>query len=200
MAPGGGLAAARGLQPCPYHVSVRLRAIIEARCNAIQRGVLALQHPRPCCHRLRSRSMARLPWRTAITTIALALLVFLPSIAPRAGALWGRAAVVNASGTAVINHDRSTLIIGSQYGDPQNLDPIATFLLSWGMMASNIFDALVYRGPDLKINKEMGLATGWRYLDHNTLRFTLRQGVTFQDGEPFHAAAVKITFDRLLVH
>src|SRR3989440_2764186 len=142
--------------------------------------------------------MARLPRRTALTTIALGLLVFLPAIAPRADALWGRAAVVNASGTAVINHDRSTLIIGSQYGDPQNLDPIATFLLSWGMMGSNIFDALVYRGPDLRIHKDMGLATGWRYLNDNTLRFTLRKGVTFQDGEPFNAAAVTFTFDRLL--
>jgi hypothetical protein len=75
--------------------------------------------------------MARLPRRTALTTIALGLLVFLPAIAPRAGVLWDRGAVVNASGTAVINHDRNTLIIGSQYGDPQNLDPIATFLLSW---------------------------------------------------------------------
>ena len=35
--------------------------------------------------------MARLPRRTALTTIALGLLVFLPAIAPRAGALWGRA-------------------------------------------------------------------------------------------------------------
>ena len=142
--------------------------------------------------------MARLPWRRALTTMALGLLVFLPAFAPRADVLWGRATVVNASGTAVINHDRSTLIIGSQYGDPQNLDPIATFLLSWGMMGSNIFDALVYRGPDLQIHKDMGLATGWHYLNDNTLRFTLRKGVTFQDGEPFNAAAVKFTFDRLL--
>ncbi len=112
------------------------------------------------------------------------------------GASWS--ASVHAARPAAINHDKSTLIIGSQYGDPQNFDPIATFTLAWGMIASNIFDALVYRGPDLKIHKDLGLATDWKYLNPNTLQFTLRKGVTFQDGERFDAAAVKYTFDRLL--
>ena len=39
----------------------------------------------------------------------------------------------------------------------------------------------------------------WEYLDDNKrLRFTLRQGVKFHNGEPFNAEAVKFTFDRLL--
>ncbi|HVA89055.1 MAG TPA: ABC transporter substrate-binding protein [Chloroflexota bacterium] len=103
-----------------------------------------------------------------------------------------------ATRAAKINHDPNTLIIGVQYADPQNLDPIATFLLSWGMMGSNIFDPLVYRGTDLKIDPSKGLATSWHYLNQNTLQLSLRKGVTFQDGEPFNAAAVKYTFDRLL--
>lgn len=97
-----------------------------------------------------------------------------------------------------INHPKDTLIVGSQYGDPQNLDPIATFLLSWGMMAGNIFDGLTYRGPDLKIHPNRGLATSWHYIKPTMLRMNLRHGVTFQDGEPFNASAVKFTFDRLL--
>ena len=60
---------------------------------------------------------------------------------------------------------RTRSIVGSQYGDPQNFDPIATFTLAWGMIGSNIFDALVYRGTDLKIDKSMGLATDWHYLN-----------------------------------
>lgn len=137
--------------------------------------------------------MVRRQWRLARATALVTLVVSLAAIVPRAG---GDQPVAQAAGG--INHDPSTLIIGSQYGDPQNFDPIATFTLSWGMIGSNIFDALVYRGPDLKIDKSKGLATGWHYLNQNTLRFTLRHGVTFQDGEPFNAAAVKFTFDRLL--
>ena len=53
------------------------------------------------------------------------------------------------------------------------------------------------RGADLKL--QPGLATKWEYLDDNKrLRFTLRQGVKFHNGEPFNADAVKFTFDRLL--
>ena len=104
----------------------------------------------------------------------------------------------HATQAATINHDKNTLIVGSQYGDFQNLDPIVTFTLAWGMVGSNIFDGLVYRGTDLKIDKSMGLATNWKYMNSDTLRFTLRKGVTFQDGEPFNAQAVKFTFDRLL--
>ncbi len=100
--------------------------------------------------------------------------------------------------SAKTNHDPNTLIIGSQYGDPQNFDPIATFTLAWGMIASNIFDPLIYRGPNLKIDPSKGLATSWKYLNSTTLQLKLRKGVTFQDGEPFNADAVKYTFDRLL--
>ncbi|WP_274650612.1 ABC transporter substrate-binding protein [Paenibacillus humicola] len=75
-------------------------------------------------------------------------------------------------------------------------DPIDTFTVPWATVASNIFDGLVERGEDLKL--EPGLAESWTYKDPKTLEFKLRQGVTFQDGEPFNAEAVKFTFDRLL--
>ncbi|MFC4456230.1 ABC transporter substrate-binding protein [Deinococcus sonorensis] len=80
--------------------------------------------------------------------------------------------------------------------DPQSWDPIDTFLVAWGSVAHNIFDGLIQRGPDLKL--QPGLATKWTYVTPTTLRFTLRQGVKFHDGEPFNAAAVKFSFDRLL--
>lgn len=89
-----------------------------------------------------------------------------------------------------------TLTIGDAYGDPQNFDPIATFTLAWGEIASNIFEGLVFRTPTLKI--EPGLATSWHYVGTKKIIFHLRKGVKFQDGEPFNANAVKFTFDRLL--
>ncbi|UBV44686.1 ABC transporter substrate-binding protein (plasmid) [Deinococcus taeanensis] len=81
--------------------------------------------------------------------------------------------------------------------DPQNWDPIDTFLVAWGTVAHNIYDGLIIRSADLKL--QPGLATKWTYLNGNkTLRFTLRKGVKFHNGEPFNAAAVKFSFDRLL--
>jgi len=92
---------------------------------------------------------------------------------------------------------KDTLVIGSQYGDPQgSWDPIDTFLLAWGEVASNIYNGLTYRGPDLKLVP--GLATEWKWVDDKTLEFKLRQGVKFHNGEPFNADAVVFTFTRLL--
>jgi peptide/nickel transport system substrate-binding protein len=81
-------------------------------------------------------------------------------------------------------------------GDPHSWDPIDTFLLDWGTVATSVFEGLVDRTTDLKIGP--GLAESWEYLDDNTLQFKLRQGVAFHNGEPFNAEAVKFTFDRLL--
>lgn len=81
--------------------------------------------------------------------------------------------------------------------DPGSWDPIDTFVTFWGSVGSNLYDGLTMRGADLKL--QPSLATGWEYLDDNKrLRFTLRQGVKFHNGEPFNAEAVKFTFERLL--
>ncbi|MDP5255373.1 MULTISPECIES: ABC transporter substrate-binding protein [unclassified Vibrio] len=81
--------------------------------------------------------------------------------------------------------------------DPGSWDPIDTYLLAWSTVATNIFDGLTYRDTDLTLKP--ALATQWQELDNGRrIRFTLRQGVTFQNGEPFNTEAVKYTFDRLL--
>ena len=81
--------------------------------------------------------------------------------------------------------------------DPGSWDPIDTFLVNWASVGTNIFDGLTYRGPDMKLVP--GLAESWEEMDEGKrIRFKLRQGVTFQNGEPFNAEAVRFTFDRLL--
>ena len=40
------------------------------------------------------------------------------------------------------------------------------------------------------------LASGWRWIDDETLEIDIRDGVVFQDGEAFNAAAVKANLDR----
>ncbi len=86
----------------------------------------------------------------------------------------------------------------AQAQDPQSWDPIDTFFLAWGMVGSSIFDGLVHRNLDMEIGP--GLATSWEWIgdDDDRLRFTLREGVTFHNGEPFNAEAVRFTFERLL--
>ena len=81
--------------------------------------------------------------------------------------------------------------------DPGSWDPVDTYLVNWASVATNIYDGLTYRGPDAKLVP--GLATSWDMLDDGRrIRFHLRQGVKFHDGEPFNAQAVKFTFDRLM--
>lgn len=82
-------------------------------------------------------------------------------------------------------------------GDPGSFDPIDTYLTAWGNVGSQIFDGLTRRPAPGKLAP--GLATDWKWLDNHTrIRFTLRKGVKFHNGEPFNAQAVKFTFHRLL--
>lgn len=60
---------------------------------------------------------------------------------------------------------------------------------------ANIFENLVRMSPDFGV--EPWLAERWELRGGNTWRFFLREGVRFHDGQPFNAAAVKFSFDRL---
>ena len=64
-----------------------------------------------------------------------------------------------------------------------------------GMYYTGIYDVLVRMTPDYQVIPM--LATEWEFVEPNTWRFTLREDVTFHDGQPFTAEAVKYTMDRL---
>ena len=96
--------------------------------------------------------------------------------------------------TPVTAQAAGTLTI-AQAQDPATYDPIDTFLISWGQIGSNVFDGLVQRGQDMVLKP--ALATSWDMLDDGKrMRFHLRHGVTFHNGEPFNAQAVKFSFER----
>jgi peptide/nickel transport system substrate-binding protein len=81
--------------------------------------------------------------------------------------------------------------IAPQCADPQVSPQFATYQLS-----RPVLDSLV-ASSNGKVYKPW-LATSWTIspnAEHYT--FTLRQGVTFSDGTPFNAAAVKVNFDRI---
>jgi peptide/nickel transport system substrate-binding protein len=57
----------------------------------------------------------------------------------------------------------------------------------------NVFEHLMELDAEGKLVPR--LATGWRWRDDRTLEVTLRQGVTFHNGERFDAAIVKLNWD-----
>jgi len=90
---------------------------------------------------------------------------------------------------------KTELVVGTG-GDVQRLDPhIATNVIDI-TVTFNIFDKLVQRGQDLKL--QPALATEWKRLNDNTWQFKLRRGVKFHNGEPFNAETVKFSLGRTL--
>ena len=64
-----------------------------------------------------------------------------------------------------------------------------------GNVQSNIYETLVFFDEEMDIQN--GLAEDWKQVDENTLEFTLREGITFTDGEEFNAEAVKANIERI---
>jgi len=80
---------------------------------------------------------------------------------------------------------------------PTMLDPQQETAASGKMVLSNVFDRLVSLDTSMELVPE--LAKDWDISDDGlTYTFYLEEGVTFHDGTPFNADAVKFTFDRLL--
>lgn len=79
--------------------------------------------------------------------------------------------------------------------DPQTLDPHAVNSAPVLGFLNNVYEGLVRRGKDMAV--EPALATAWAPIgDGDGWRFTLRQGVTFQDGSAFDAADVLFSYQR----
>jgi peptide/nickel transport system substrate-binding protein len=81
--------------------------------------------------------------------------------------------------------------------DPDLLDPTLARTYVGRIVFASLCDKLVDITPELEIVPQ--LATEWQWTDGNKgLVMKLRQGVKFQDGEPFDAAAVKFSIERHL--
>ncbi len=79
-------------------------------------------------------------------------------------------------------------------GDVNSMDPYArneTFLLS---VMQNIYEPVLRRGGDLKL--QPALATAWKLKSPTVWEFTLRADVKFSDGTPFTADDVVFSFNR----
>ncbi len=80
--------------------------------------------------------------------------------------------------------------------DVVTLDPLKSSALVDRQVMFNMYDTLVQSNAQNVI--EPGLATSWTYSSPTQLIFTLRTGVTFQDGTPFNADAVVFNINRIL--
>ena len=92
--------------------------------------------------------------------------------------------------------DEVTLTFGISSG-VDTLDPTATTFSSVEIIVGHVFDTLVKQQPLGTYHP--GLATSWTVNEDATeYVFELRDDVTFHDGTPFNAEAVKYTFDRIV--
>jgi len=80
---------------------------------------------------------------------------------------------------------------------PTTFDPVAGKSGGDAMSLYPIFDRLINFDP-ATLAPSPGLATAWAYTAPDVLTLTLREGVTFQDGTPFDAAAVKFNLERAM--
>ena len=89
------------------------------------------------------------------------------------------------------------LIVG-QIAEPKSLDPHAITAVNDFRIVFNVYDGLV-RYKDGTLEVEPALAESWEVSEDGTVyTFKLREGVTFHDGSPLNAEAVKFNFDRIL--
>jgi peptide/nickel transport system substrate-binding protein len=85
------------------------------------------------------------------------------------------------------------------YGDPGRLDVHAESPLVVQQATAGIWSGLLHWDPDDPTKLAGDLAERWTASpDGKTYTFNLRKGVKWHDGQPFTAADVKATFDRIL--
>lgn len=88
------------------------------------------------------------------------------------------------------------LIVGLSW-EPSDMDPHRTAAENGILPMMQVCETLVLREPDGTFVP--GLATSWETAeDGMTYTFHLREGITFHDGTPFNAEAVKYSFDRIM--
>jgi peptide/nickel transport system substrate-binding protein len=106
-----------------------------------------------------------------------------------------RAALLAAAIAAAPALEAKTLRFSSQ-GDITTIDPHGNNEGFTNAYLDNIYETLVTRGKDLKV--EPCLATSWQSVNPATTRFKLRASVRFHDGTPFNADDVVFSIQRAL--
>ena len=113
-----------------------------------------------------------------------------PTILAAGLAVGGFSAAYGQTTVTYIVNERADLI-----GDPPRNVVFAEQYISKAMFEPLVFD---FEGRTGESGIRPALATSWEIIDDNTWHFFLREGVTFHNGEPFNAEAVKFSIERHL--
>ncbi len=105
-------------------------------------------------------------------------------------------AAPSAAASAASQAVRGGKLVVGMAGEPIGLDPGGPSNVNSHTLEMHMYDSLLAMDTQFKIYP--WLATSWKLSDdQKSYIFTLRKDVTFHDGTPFNAAAVKFTFDRI---
>ena len=109
----------------------------------------------------------------------------------------GTAIATSLAAPAAAQTPPGVLVVG-QIAEPKSLDPAAVTAVNDFRILVNLYEGLLrYKPGTLEVGP--ALAESWEVSeDGTTYTFKLREGVTFHDGTPFNAEAVKFNFDRML--
>ena len=112
--------------------------------------------------------------------------------------LAGACLAIILSATAPAKAQDADAVTFAQSVEPQGLDPTVSSPVAAGQVTwQNVFEGLVAIDRDGRIVPQ--LATEWTIADDGlTYTFTLRDGVTFQNGAAFDSATAKFTIERIL--
>lgn len=106
------------------------------------------------------------------------------------------AALPFVAGAAQPGFAADKVVIGL-WTDVNTLDPVMTNTVGTDLsVISHLYTPMIIRGPDLKLKP--ALAKSWKAVDDHTWSFVLQSGITFPNGEPLDAAAVKWNIERIL--
>lgn len=137
--------------------------------------------------------------RRSFMARATALGLSTPLIAAVAGISQTAVAGPVSNGKIIRSHAQEgggTLVFGA-WQTPDTMDPQKSGLAATGRILANVFDPLVWQFPG-DDTVYPGLAESWEISEDGLeYTFTLRQDVTFHNGEPFNSTSVQYTFERL---
>ncbi|MCC5908816.1 MAG: ABC transporter substrate-binding protein [Clostridiaceae bacterium] len=102
----------------------------------------------------------------------------------------------NENGVEAPEKEVRTDLIWGAVQDPDSLDPRLTTSAYAEEVLELVFNSLVY--PDENLEMQFDLATGLETPDDTTYIFTLREDVTWHDGEPFTSADVVFTYESIM--
>jgi peptide/nickel transport system substrate-binding protein len=133
----------------------------------------------------------------APTTAAAAAATQAPAAKPTTAVAAPATATSAASNTAAANVKRGGTLNWAEIADPISFDPHNRSNASASNLQRLIYESFTRMDPHT-MNTQPALATKWEYTSPTELVFTLRQDVTFHNGQAFSAEDAKWNVDRMI--